>query len=620
MICDDLKDGLISVPERRCRSLSILHLSDLHISGTILSEKYYSLIQDIKETHSCLKNIVIVVTGDIASHGQIKKSHDAIIEFFNRLKVALGDKVIDIEIVPGNHDIDRAYLLSTDEYEIALRDYLALVNIIDSIFGIKKGLNKSYGTNIIDCGGRSICFVRADTSWFFEGKQFDSFIQAHFAKQLLDKSEIDNRLRLLKDSKNVRVKEYIFKQIADLSDEINIRKSVAKEKGSPVELVVALAHHPLSWLMKSNRESYVDFLGSYSAPDVDMWVCGHAHNVKIHYDCDDNQSMLVLMSGVGSEEQRRAIHRYSMYHLSMTRNVCSIRVRATLKGGKYKDDDTLFPGEAAYDAGHFCYPLKAKAPGSIIQLNTYDKNPRMEFYADQHALIMMQRLMDKMMELGLKLMDTTEVQQTMHRRRKKDYCSGELVSAFLSRVCDDIVAAFVLQTSDRDSLSGMPLFNMKADVGQTQWRAHFRALINKGKYQDVYRCIAHSGGRVPWNGTENAAGIHDVKWNSLIMGAYSHSGKTLIRSVNDKPISNVTSWDDYMTTILQVEGNVVDVNKQKRPILTFGLSAKSENYESSVVACRFLYLLEFFNINKIVSLCVGEYLRKMGILPKCLLV
>ena len=75
-----------------------------------------------------------------------------------------------------------------------------------------------------------------------------------------------------------------------------------------------------------------------------------------------------------------------------------------------------------------------------------------------------------------------------------------------------------------------------------------------------------------------------------------------------------------MTTILQVEGNVVDVNKQKRPILTFGLSAKSENYESSVVACRFLYLFEFFNINKIVSLCVGEYLRKMGILPKCLLV
>jgi len=615
------EERLMRVTEMGCRSLSILHLSDLHISGSILSEKYYRLIDDIKKMQANLKNVVLVVTGDIASHGRVKESQDAILDFFQELKIVLGDKVIDVELVPGNHDIDRAYLLSTDGYEVALREYLSLANRIVSIFGVKHSFVNSYGASVVDCGGRSVCFLRTDTSWFFEGRQFDAFVQSHFAKVQMDKSEIETKLQLLRDSKNARIREYIFKQIADLSDEINVKKARARKHGSPVEIIIALAHHPLSWLMKSKREGYVDFLGNYSAPDIDVWVCGHAHNVKIHYDNDDNQSMLVLMSGVGSEEHRRSMHRYSIYRLSMTRNVCSVQVRASFTKGEYKDDETLFPTETSYATGHFCYPLKAYSPGSIILLNTYDSNPRMEFYADQHALSMMQRLMDKMMALGLKLMNTTRVQQTLHKRRRGEICAGELMSMFLSRVCDDVVAAFVLQTVDKDTFSTMPMFDADADIDNIRWRAHFRSLMIKGKKygDDVFRCIARSGGKVPWHGTEEKAGIHDVSWNSLIMGAFSHPRKMLIRSVNDRPKSRGTSWNDYMTTILNIEGNAIGHGKNTRPILTFAISSKSDNYESSVVACRFLYLLEFFNINKIISLCIEEYMRKMGFTPSDLL-
>ena len=238
------EERLMNVEEMGCKSLSILHLSDLHISGTILDEKYDPLIDDIRRTYSILKNIVVVVSGDIASHGQIDTSQDAILHFFQKLKSALGDRVIDIEIVPGNHDIDRSYLLSTESYDCALRKYLVLANRIVSIFGIRKTFSRPYGTSVVDCGGRSVCFMRTDTSWFLERDQLESFVYNRFAKEFMPKAEIGEKLELLRSSKNARVREYILRQIAELADELNVKKHEAKKRGSPVEVVIP--RQPLS--------------------------------------------------------------------------------------------------------------------------------------------------------------------------------------------------------------------------------------------------------------------------------------------------------------------------------------------------------------------------------------
>lgn len=612
MFADDAEEKLMRATEIGCRTLSVLHLSDLHISGAVLSEKYYNLIKDVEEQCRPLKNIVIVVTGDIASHGQILKSQDAILNFFQELKAVLSCKVVDIQLVPGNHDISRDYLFSIDNYEVALKDYLTLANRIVSIFGVKHSFKSAYGVSVVDCGGRSICFMRADTSWFLEGRQFETYIQSHYMKSQMERSAIEHQLQLIRDSKNARVREYIVEQIANLVDELNVKRSSAKKIGSPVELVVALAHHPLSWLMKSNRESYMDFLNNHSAPDVDVWICGHAHNVKIHYDNDDNQSMVVLMSGVGSEEQRRSVHRYSLYHLSLTRNVCSVRVRASYSKGTFKDDDSLLPTETSHQTGHFCYPLKAKSPGSIIQLNTFEGNPAMEFYADQHALSMMRSLMEKMLNLGKKLIRTTELQTEFFKMNFVKQTRGEKFVNYLSRVCDDISSALKLESAENSELVGMPLFAEGADVCRTYWRAHFRMMLDRTGKEDIYRCIAYSGGTAELQGTEEASGMQDVRWGSLIMAAASHAGKSLIRSANPTPAPNTTRWDDYMTTIPAICGNSVKIKGEDRPIITFGLSAKSANYESSVVACRFLYLLEFFNINKMISAWIKEFIDQTG--------
>lgn len=48
-------------------------------------------------------NIIIVVSGDLYNQGSSKKNK-IILDFFRKLHEILGEKVIDVIIVPGNHD------------------------------------------------------------------------------------------------------------------------------------------------------------------------------------------------------------------------------------------------------------------------------------------------------------------------------------------------------------------------------------------------------------------------------------------------------------------------------------------------------------------------------------
>lgn len=59
-------------------------------------------------------------------------------------------------------------------------------------------------------------------------------------------------------------------------------------------------------------------------------------------------------------------------------------------------------------------------------------------------------------------------------------------------------------------------------------------------------------------------------------------------------------------------GNMTVRNSREMPLLTFGISARANDFECSSAACRLLYMLEFLDINNVVSLCVDEYLKRSG--------
>lgn len=593
------------------RNISILHLSDLHITGFILAEKYYTLLDDITKQAQALKEIVLVVSGDIVNQGEVEDSRSAVLQFFTYLKESIGNKIIDVEIVPGNHDINRDYVLKKESYETALKGYFSLRSSILAIFGRTEDQNAAYGTSVVECAGHSVCFVRVDTSWFFEKKHFESYLNHLYAKDQVGDEESKVKKKLLKASMDARIDEYVRKQTREIVNEVNKHKYEAALKQRPIELIVAIAHHPLSWLMESSRESYVDFLRRHEVPDLDMWICGHAHDVKIHYDSDDNQSLIVLMSGVGGDELRRSIHRYSIYHLSLVRNVCAAIVRASQTNGAFKADDSIGFSDSSLRTNHFCYPLKTKSPGAVIPLNTIVGNPCMELCVDQDTISLMRALSRRMVSLGAKLVKTLDTMLFVGRILKKRYNlpDTKLFSVFLSRVCDDVVSVLMMgaQTSPLESLLSENL-----SISDVRLRAHFRVLIydEGSKDVDVYRCLACSGINLPSVDVQSKIRMRDIGWDSLIKRAYEHEGQCLVRSVNDYDGANVTIWDDFLTGIVRCSNNKTVKRSCEMPLLTFGISARANDFECSSAACRLLYMLEFLDINNVVSLCVEEYLKR----------
>ena len=173
-------------------TFSILHLSDLHIVDTKNNGTYQSdlnkligdIVAQIKENH--VVNLIIVVSGDIIDKGDYNNS-GAAIAFFNDLKDKLYQisnlSVIDIQIVPGNHDRERttptvlfSQSFQTREtsikdaeewnlYEKTNKQFISFANDIEKTFNKKVAMSETFGCEITEVVGNHICFLRIDTAW-----------------------------------------------------------------------------------------------------------------------------------------------------------------------------------------------------------------------------------------------------------------------------------------------------------------------------------------------------------------------------------------------------------------------------------------------------------------------
>lgn len=186
---------------------------------------------------------------------------------------------------------------------------------------------------------------------------------------------------------------------------------------------------------------------------------------------------------------------------------------------------------------------------------------------------------------------------------------NEKFRKLLCMICDDVVSAVVMRMKEcGDVLRNTPTFNENEDFCRTKWRAHFRTIgemgVFDGRKDRRYICIARNGG---------CDDARDVPWKSVIKAAFCHKRKTLVHSSADVENPIKTTWDDFLTSIPDFDGNVAKMKEGKRPYLTFGLSASGENYASRYIARRVLYLFEFFDLNSLVTSAIGGFVSRIGI-------
>ena len=182
---------------------------------------------------------------------------------------------------------------------------------------------------------------------------------------------------------------------------------------------------------------------------------------------------------------------------------------------------------------------------------------------------------------------------------------------FLSDICDAVVAVILMQLESEADVKRTLTFNKDEKFWLNTWRVHFRVLAKDEESLefDTYKCVTFSGCR-----KADLKSVQPVPWsNSQIMKAYDHPRMALVKSANDCKNPIDTNWDDFLTTIINHESNCTNINGQRMPVLTFGISVKEENYESRYVARRILYLFDFFDLNNIISRAVSEFINRVGL-------
>lgn len=606
--------------------LNILHLSDLHIEDQSsdgqneISVALKNLIFDIKEKTQKIKELIIVLSGDVLYQAQYEKNQNTAVKFFELLNVSISSTVKGIVIVPGNHDIERGVEetniiknknLSQASDNNSLQflgydKYLTLVNKIRRIFGLKTRKQKTYGVELFDCNNLNVAFQYIDTAWGVLSKT--------------TKGEIEVGKTQLK---------YIEKQYKNKVYEANRKQ--------PIDLTIAVMHYPLSWLNADDANGVINSMMDVSFLNTNVLLCGHIHDAEVLNYVNHEHSLITLATGIGwginKPSDAKDQHRYSIYKLNLSNNVCEVIMRRSQQNQKFDYDYTVYTEETEKNEKKIVYPLKMNNTTSFLKMNTCQSEDiksiqvskdvlgKISFVAQEIANfreactrnlecykryflenISNESLVDDKEKFysAVKdfLYDNIELNGEF-LKSWKGICdlpnAKETFESFLKDICRSFIAAFE------------DIFPKK-----TVLRTHFRKhIINDGAGEYIMICEDNNGGEVKMPPKV-------VPWGGMIKHSYDDK-KSLIYSVNSELNHIETNWDDFLTLIPTSEGNEIEIRIQngknkileKRPVISFGVSFK--NKDEAEKGTIILAIMSFLEIEKQVSYFVDEYIRMFNL-------
>lgn len=262
-------------------SVGFVHLSDIHFGqerkdGSLWphDDAKEQLIKDVAEVVKLLPSgraRGIIVTGDIA-YGGLSEEYTQAAAWLDQVAAAAGCEITDIQVVPGNHDINWA--------EITAATQMMLNEIGEK------------GEDSLDR------FLRADGDRQLLYKRFSAFLPfAEGYRCPLDTNGEHGEQRLveLAPGRSIRFIRYNSALICGKKDVegrllLGARQRVLKAR--PGEELVVLSHHPLHWFQDS--EDALRFIRSRAR----VFISGHEHNPSIKQEnVEDGCDLMLLAAG-----------------------------------------------------------------------------------------------------------------------------------------------------------------------------------------------------------------------------------------------------------------------------------------------------------------------------------
>lgn len=604
------------------REFSVLHLSDLHIKGKNLSKTLDNLLKDIKEQALSLNKIIIVVSGDIIDRGDYAKNKNGSIIFFQKLKDTLSDKVIDIHIVPGNHDRIRNTQTSLssmamqsnqvkgtiDEWKVqeeGCASFLELSNNIYKIFKKKKKLRQTFGVEVLKVYNMNVAIIRMDSSWISYGAPDEnhSLIIGEYQREQL---------------------------IADYQKIVNELEA----KNENITLTFAIAHHPISYLKPSEEDKVKECLINNEYLNVDYFMCGHTHERAISNWFNHERALTTLITGIGWDHNDPKIeslktkeeHRYSIYLFDYDNNVLDIIMRKTQINGVFDYDYSLYISETEKNTKKIFYPLKFRQEHPYMPLNAL--NSTKHLFVDNYILEIIKSVSIAQIEFRVKCTNLCE-------RYKHDYL--ECLLDFMDINSKEYKDAYVMlydRFFDPDSeliLEEDPIFLKEPNISYEHFTSYLQELLNYfaeifsqcfdsdvdlrthfrlyNEENDTYDQICRYSNKE----SGDTDPPRSMPWGGLIEHAFKTKSAVVYSANKDENILVPPKWDDFITVVPKFHKYEIHKRKKQggdkiRPILSFGVSVKSPLHDTKFLSPQ-LHVMEFLGIDDCLKDIIDEFVK-----------
>ena len=258
--------------------LSFVHLSDIHFGQekggqiSIHNDIKKRLIDDVKLVAESLESgraDGIIVTGDIAYGGREEEYREAA-DWLDKVAEAAGCDIFDIQVVPGNHDVNRDEippLAETMIQKIIAEGDPALDSFLD------------------DDEARNLLFRRFSA--------YSPFALGYRCPLDTNAESAEERVAELASGRSIRFIRLNSALTCSKEDEegkllLGARQRVLNQK--PGEEVVVLSHHPVHWFQDS--QDAWRFIRNRAR----VFIFGHEHNPSVKIKKIEGDSDLMILA------------------------------------------------------------------------------------------------------------------------------------------------------------------------------------------------------------------------------------------------------------------------------------------------------------------------------------
>lgn len=259
-----------------------VHVSDIHF-GQEKDERVHihndvksGLVRDAAEQVKALPGSVahgILVTGDIA-HSGVKDQYDAAAAWLDRLALAIGCDTFRIQMVPGNHDLDRSKLSKSAKYLLE---------------EIRNGGASEYEAILVNDMDRFSLFQRFDKyARFCEGYDCPLDTEGRYATNLRVELAPGRAIRFVRLNSSL----LCTGDETEEKPELMVGARQFTVDGADGEELVVLIHHPLNWFKDS------DDAARYLRNRARVLISGHEHNPRVKVaEVEEGTDFMMLAAG-----------------------------------------------------------------------------------------------------------------------------------------------------------------------------------------------------------------------------------------------------------------------------------------------------------------------------------